>query len=142
MKNRNLILSVLFWLVASCALAITLPTSSYTGVASDADFDFGYSSISVGTSSTITGSYLGVSESYDGSCNDNPPVSQARTACCTGKVAEVFGQSLYDCAKNNNTDCLEYYTDCLNSASLPLGTPLMLLPFIAVYAFIRKRKQA
>ena len=142
MKNRNLILSVIFWLVASCAFAITLPSSSYMVSTADVNFDDSFSTFSIGTSSTITGSYLGASQSYDGACNENPPVSQERTICCMGQIPEIFGQTLTDCAKSYNTDCLNYYQDCLNSASLPLGTPLLLLPFIAVYAVIRRRKQA
>ena len=142
MKNRNLLLSVLFWAVASYALAITLPSSSYLGSTVDVDFDASYSTISMGTSTTITGSYLTASASYDGACNDKPAVSQERTVCCMGQIPEKFGMSLTDCARSYNTDCLNYYQDCLNSASLPLGTPLMLLPFIAVYAVLRKRKQA
>ena len=142
MKNKNLILSVLFWVVASCAFAITLPTSSYSGFESATDYNVDYSStIGIGRSTSIIGSYLRISESYDGSCNDNPPVSSQRTLCCAEKVAEVFQETLTDCAKNNNVDCLEYYSDCLSSASLPLGSPLLLLPFIAVYALVRRRKE-
>ncbi len=141
MKNKNLILSVLFWVVASCAFAITLPTSSYMGSTADVDFDDSFSTFSIGTSSTITGSYLGASQSYDGACNDNPPVSQERTLCCMGQIPEIFGQTLTECAQKYNQDCLNYYQDCLNSASLPLGTPLLLLPFIAVYALVRRKRK-
>ena len=142
MKNRNLILSVIFWLVASCAFAITLPSSSYMGSTTEVDFDNSFSTFSIGTSSTVTGSYLGASQSYDGACNENPPVSQERTICCMGQIPEIFGQTLTDCAKSYNQDCLNYYQDCLNSASLPLGTPLLLLPFALVYGVIRRRKEA
>ena len=135
MKNRYFIFSVLFWLVASCAWALTLPTSSYMGSTADVDFDDSFSTFSIGTSSTITGSYLGASQSYDGACNDNPPVSQERTLCCMGQIPEIFGQTLTDCAKS-------YNQDCLNSTSLPLGSPLLLLPFALVYAFVRRRKEA
>ena len=142
MKNRNLILSVLFWAVASYAFAITLPSSSYLGSTGDIDFDASYSTISVGTSTTITGSYLTASASYDGACNDMPAVSQERTICCMGQIPEKFsGMTLTDCARSYNTDCLNYYQDCLNSTSLPLGSPLLLLPFIAVYALVRRRKE-
>ena len=139
---KNIILSVLFWAVASVCAAITLPNSSYMGSTADVDFDDSFSTFSIGTSSTITGSYLGASQSYDGACNENPPVSQERTICCMGQIPEIFGQTLTDCAKSYNQDCLNYYQDCLNSASLPLGTPLLLLPFIAVYALVRRRKEA
>ncbi len=141
MKNRNFILSVLFWAVASVCAAITLPTSSYMGSTSEVDFGDSFSTFSIGTSSTITGSYLGASQSYDGACNDNPPVSQERTLCCMGQIPEIFGQTLTECAQKYDQDCLNYYQDCLNSASLPLGTPLLLLPFIAIYAVISRNRK-
>ena len=143
MKNRNLILSVLFWLVATCAWAITLPTSSYIGSTTDVDFDNNYGNVTVGTSRSITGTYLTSAASYDGACNTHEAVSQERTICCMGQIPEKFsGMTLTDCARSYNTDCLNYYQDCLNSTSLPLGTPLLLLPFALAYAFLRKRKQA
>jgi hypothetical protein len=142
MKNRYFIFSVLFWLVASCAWAITLPTSSYMGSTADVDFDNSFSTFSIGTSSTVTGSYLGASQSYDGACNENPPVSQERTICCMGQIPEIFGQTLTECAQKYDQDCLNYYQDCLNSTSLPLGTPLLLLPFALVYAFVRRKRMA
>lgn len=142
MKNRYFIFSVLFWLVASCAWAITLPSSSYMGSTTEVDFDNSFSTFSIGTSSTVTGSYLGASQSYDGACNENPPVSQERTICCMGQIPEIFGQTLTECAQKFDQDCLNYYQDCLNSTSLPLGTPLLLLPFALVYGVIRRRKEA
>lgn len=142
MKNRYFIFSVLFWLVASCAWAITLPSSSYMGSTTEVDFDNSFSTFSIGTSSTVTGSYLGASQSYDGACNENPPVSQERTICCMGQIPEIFGQTLTECAQKYNQDCLNYYQDCLDSTSLPLGSPLLLLPFALAYAVIRRRKEA
>ena len=144
MKNRNLILSVLFWLVASCAWAVTLPTSSYIGSTTNVDFYNDYSnngSITIGNSRSITGTYLSASASYDGTCDTHDPVSQERTICCMGQIPEKFsGMTLTDCARSYNTDCLNYYQDCLNSTSLPLGTPLLLLPFALVYALVRRKR--
>jgi hypothetical protein len=42
-----------------------------------------------------------------------------------------------ECEKRN-ASCVQ---SCKDSRSLPLGTPLCLLPFIAIYAVIRKRKE-
>ena len=139
MKNRYFILSVLFWAVASVCLAITLPSSSYIG--STVDVDYSYSTVSVGSTRTITGTYLASSASYDGACNEHPQVSNERRMCCMGQLTEVLGLTLTECVQQNNTDCMSYWETCLNATSLPLGSSLLLLPFIAIYAVIRKRKE-
>lgn len=141
MKHINLIFSVLFWAVSSVCMAVTLPSASYIGSTEDVDFDASYRTISVGSSSII-GTYLGVSSvSYGGECSETEPVSDARKVCCMGQLSTEFGMSLTDCAKTGNNDCLNYWQDCLESTSLPLGSPLLLLPFLAIYAVIRKRKE-
>ena len=141
MKNRNLILSVLFWAVASCAWAITLPSSSYVGSTFDYE-DYSSSSITVGSSRSIIGNYA--ASAYEGSCST--AAVQDMVSCCTGELMTKYGISLEQALIQNaigNSEPLSYYDSCMSSqASLPLGTPLMLLPFIAVYAVLRKRKQA
>ena len=141
MKNRNLILSVLFWMVTSVAMAVTLPSSSYNA------FD-GYGSqdvisFSVRGGSSILGNAAVVDDSRAATCNvdkQDPAAMQKCEDCC-------FGAVLWPCLQQggNETTCGPGYLECINScmgASLPLGTPLLLLPFLAIYAVIRRRKQA
>lgn len=140
MKNRNLILSVLFWAVASTVFAITLPSSSYIGSTLDVDYSFSTANVTSGRS--ITGTYLASSVSYDGACNEHPQVSNERRMCCMGQLTEVFSLTLTQCVQQNNTDCMSYWETCLNATSLPLGTPLLLLPFALVYAIVRRKRMA
>ena len=140
MKNRNLILSVLLWAVCSSLFAVTLPTSSYIGAGLDS-YNDSYTLVT-GTSVRNTA----VLYAYEtGTCTgdnynkDDLQQYDACNNCCYSKLRECAksGRSVQECEQEN----LACKNDC-NGASLPLGTPLMLLPFIAVYAFIRKRKQS
>jgi hypothetical protein len=140
MKYRNFILSVLFWAIASVCLAITLPSSSYIGSTVDVDYSFSTANVTSGRS--ITGTYLASSVSYDGACNDYKQVSNERRICCMGQLTEVFSLTLTQCVQQNNTDCMSYWETCLNATSLPLGSPLLLLPFALIYAVVRRRNSS
>ena len=141
MKNRNLILSVLFWMVTSVAMAITLPSSSYNAFDGNASQDV--VSFSIRGGSSILGSASVMDDSRAATCNvdkQDPAAMQKCEDCC-------FGAVLWPCLQQGGTEttCGPDYLECINScmgASLPLGTPLLLLPFIAVYALIRRRKEA
>lgn len=134
MKNRYLILSVLFWVVASVCMAVTLPKSSFTVFSGSEDAELSYVS-DRGISFLGTGQ----TSNYDGPCQNNEwkGDSHGCVKCCeenwTCETAD------YDCWIQRGL-CIDQCGDPLGG--LPLGSPLMLLPFIAVYAFIRKRKQA
>ena len=150
MKNRNLILSVLCWLVASVAMAVSLPTSSYNAFDGSNLGNESYT-LGIGVSfrnTAILTSGNEISTASDVVCTPDPSTSKDEvysfcSTCCTNNVfypclGELGEAGASECEKRNYS-CVQ---SCENSHSLPLGTPLMLLPFIAVYAVIRKRKQA
>ena len=142
MKNRNLILSVLLWVVCSSVFAVTLPSSSYSAfetsnVSESYTLGFGSSFRNTAVLSTGSFDYSCISATYDK--NDDAQL-RACESCCEDKLAPCMA------ATGNPDECfsanLRCINECENGPSLPLGTPLMLLPFIAVYAVLRKRKQA
>ena len=137
MKNRNLILSVLLWAVCSSVFAVTLPTSSYS---SYRDANSGNEEFVIGTgTSFLNYSTLGSSDAP--LCNPGELKGDAADQYCETCCSEQY----QTCKLMGGTGCLTLKQTCISDCmgySLPLGTPLMLLPFIAVYAFVRKRKQA
>ncbi len=141
MKNRYFILSVLFWAVASVSMAITLPSSSYSGF--NVDYDDSFNTTFTVQSRSITGSYLSAA-AYGGECASATVDNMAQ--CCSELLSSTYGISLSDATQQYYTggdkEPLEYYNNCMKGhTSLPLGTPLLLLPFIAIYAVVRKRKE-
>lgn len=133
MKNRNLILSVLFWAVASVCFAITLPSSSYNAYsAGDADESF-----TLGVGSTFNNAYLTAS-TYTGSCTYeafNGDVGGCQN-CCEKEF--TCGDYDFDCWDLRGL-CIDQCGEPLGG--LPLGSPLLLLPFIAVYAVVRRNRK-
>ena len=141
MKNRNLILSVLLWAVCSSVFAVTLPTSSYSAYETTNVSE----SFSFGMGSSFNNTYLTSASDYArGACTVDKQASDAIFQCEQCCITAV----LIPCASQpgaTEESCGPAYKECINDcmgASLPLGTPLMLLPFIAVYAVLRRRKQA
>ena len=140
MKNRNLILSVLLWVVCSSVFAVTLPSSSYSAFETSNVSE----SYTLGFGSSFRNTAVLTSSMYEYSCigadynkNDDAQL-RACESCCDdlGPCMQAIGDL---------NECLNASLRCKNAcqgASLPLGTPLMLLPFIAAYAVLRKRKQA
>jgi hypothetical protein len=143
MKHINLILSVLFWMVASVAMAITLPSTSYNYYDSYKAGNDGFK-LSLGSNfvnhSTLTAS------SYTGSCT-NDGVWTGDVSVCESCCAEEFRTCMAN--TNNYPDCSQKRGLCdyeceykaLNQEDSPLGETLLLLPFIAIYAVVRKRKE-
>ena len=140
MNNINLILSVLLWAVCSSVFAVTLPSSSYSAYETTNVSE----SFSLGMGSSFNNTYLTSASDYArGTCTvdkQDPNAIQLCEGCC-------MGTALIPCLQAGGTEdsCGPAYKECINDcmgASLPLGTPLMLLPFIAVYAVLRRRKQA
>lgn len=144
MKNKNLILSVIFWLVSTALMAVTLPsTSYYRGTTESAET---YQT-QVSTGVSING-YSLVGAASDGSTNcieANPQDVEVCRICCHEKV-------LMPCIEENPSDpylCGQLNTDCIMScthgSSLPLDAPTaFLLALIAAYvAFaVYRRKMA
>ena len=142
MKNRYFILSVLFWAITSVLFAVTLPSSSYTG-----SFMVGGDSYEtqLGTGTSMIGSTLLASASVDTDA----------TVCTTDGVQGDPADCGLCCYNNVYKDCIsqggtttecgalneECVRSCTQGSSLPLGTPLLLLPFIAIYAVIRRNRK-
>ena len=142
MKNRNLILSVLLWVVCSSVFAVTLPSSSYSAfetsnVSESYTLGLGSSFRNTAVLSSGAFEYSCIPENYDK--NDNAQLALCE-GCCQDKLEPCIT------ATGNPSECfnanLKCINECENGPSLPLGTPLMLLPFIAAYAVLRKRKEA
>ena len=142
MKHINLILSVLFWAVASVSMAITLPSTSYSSSAFFSDLENPDFTITSGAS--YTNFSLKVAN------DDEDGLECARKGedcvnCCTTIMESKYGGEWFmsDEAEAKYGDCL---TSCegwsLGDEETPLGSPLSLLAFLAAYAVLRKRKQA
>jgi hypothetical protein len=135
MKNRYFILSVLFWAIASVCMAVTLPSSSYSS-----NFAFANSE----------------NESYVSSIGiqiTNHAMLSAYNAECDEyrKGGQLWKGDVNDC-----TDCCnrnfpsgvdregraQCYNMCDTPLGMPLGSPLLLLPFALVYAVVRRKRMA
>ena len=136
MKNRYFILSVLFWAIASVCMAITLPTTSYQS--SYLGSEGASEGIMLGSGTTYTQVYLSASNTdYADACygafSDD---EDSCIECC---------ENYEDACPAGDLDCYDKVrickTTCHEGPSLPLGSPLLLLPFALVYAVIRKNSK-
>ena len=144
MKNRYFILSVLFWAVASVSMAITLPSSSYSGSIVD---EANYSVVQLGTGSSFVGTPLlfsanNIDVDTKACTTEGTPKDPSECApCCFRDVykpcMEQTGNDVTACGALNET-CNK---SCANGSSLPLGTPLLLLPFALGYAVVRRNRK-
>ena len=137
MKNRNFILSMLFWCIASLAMAIKLPSSSYNMYDGMESGNETYT-LNIGTTFNGT-SMLYSSQNIDiavCTIEGTPQDPNVCGECCFSKVLMIYDdEAAYNLCVNS----------CTNGVALgesPLGEALILLPFALAYAFIRKRKQA
>lgn len=136
MKNRNLILSVCFWLVSTALMAVSLPSSSY--------FRNSYGSsetyqAQMGTGVSINGYSVVGSGEYDTSVcttegeKGDPTVCQE---CCEREVlvpCEDDGGDYLTCGALN-TECIK---SCTDGTSLPLDAPTaFLLALVAAYGAV------
>ena len=138
MKHINLILSVLFWAIASICMAVKLPSSSFSGSfflgADSYEAELGTGARMVGAD-MLTASASGVDFSHCVKEGVPQDVPECETCCA---FILPMGPSY-----------APLYTTCLNSCGqgkalgeiTPIGNVLFLLPFIAIYAVIRKRKE-
>lgn len=134
MKNRYFILSVLFWAIASASMAVVLPTSSFTAFSGSENAELSYVSdrgVSFLGSTVDTRSAV-----YNGTCTYeawNGDVSGCKD-CCDKEF--TCGTTDYDCWLLRGA-CIDQCGQPLGG--LPLGSPLLLLPFALVYAVIRRK---
>lgn len=135
MKNRYFILSVLFWAIASASMAVVLPTSSFTAFSGSENAELSYVSdrgVSFLGSTVDTRSAV-----YNGTCTYeawNGDVSGCKD-CCDKEF--TCGTTDYDCWLLRGA-CIDQCGEPLGG--LPLGSPLLLLPFIGIYAVIRRKR--
>lgn len=137
---KNIILSALFWIVATMAMAVSLPSMSYTS-----EFSYSEESFTIGSGTTFGGSMLrnSISDEVGLACgeavNEGDYYGEC-TNCCKEKIPD------YNANEEQNKKYGNCMTSCegwaLNEEDTPLGEALILLPFIAIYAVVRKRKQA
>ena len=138
MKNRYFILSVLFWAIASICMAVTLPTSSFTSFSGSEDAELSYVS---DRGISYLGSTLGTKAAvvYNGTCTYEAwegDVSGCKD-CCDKEF--TCGATDYDCWLLRGA-CIDQCGEPLGG--LPLGTPLILLPFALIYAVVRRRNSS
>lgn len=135
MKNRNFILSMLFWCIASLAMAIQLPSSSYSiyeGMSGSSE------TYTLGIGTTISGTpILYSSQNIDiavCTIEGTPQDPDVCGECCFSKVLMIYDdEEAYNLCVNS----------CTNGVALgesPLGEALILLPFALVYALVRRKR--
>ena len=145
MKNRYFILSVLFWAVASVAMAVVLPSSPFEGSSFYSEVQGTDFSISTGAS--YTNFSLRVSNTDEDGIECGNKVANGGTsceACCNDVLTSSYGDEWYmdDAAEAKYGDCMATCEGwSLGDEETPLGTPLCLLPFIAIYAVIRRNRK-
>lgn len=126
-------------MITSAVMAVSLPSSSYTS-----QYAFSEESFSISTGSTFGGSMLrnSITDEVGLACGELVDEGEYYSCAeCCQKNVEGYGTG-GDSDKRYG-DCM---TSCdgwaLNEEDTPLGSSLILLPFIAIYAVVRKRKQA
>ena len=142
---KNIILSVLFWAVASVCMAIKLPSTSYSAY-STSDMDSESYTMSIGT--TIANQ--AVLSAYNGGCinqglnnGSGTEIGNICTNCCADELCP--GLSAEACqTKLIIEGNISLWGECMKACEgehLPLGSPLLLLPFALVYAIVRRKRK-
>lgn len=142
---KNIILSVLFWAVVSVCMAIKLPSTSYSAYSTS---DMESKSYTIGIGTTFTNQAM--LTSYNGSCTNQglnngsgTEIGNICTNCCADELCP--GLSAEACqTKLIIEGNISLWGECMKACEgehLPLGSPLLLLPFALVYAFVRRRKE-
>ena len=135
MKNRYFILSVLFWAIASVCMAVTLPSSSYSSnfAFANSDNESYVSSIGIQiTNHAMLSAYAGECDEY----REGGQLWQEDANGCTDCCDRNFPSGV---DREGRAQC---YNMCDTPLGMPLGTPLLLLPFALVYALIRRKHMA
>ena len=135
MKNRYFILSVLFWAIASVCMAVTLPSSSYSSnfAFANSENESYVSSIGIQiTNHAMLSAYNDECDEYreggqlwKGDVNDC-------TDCCNRNFPSGVD-------REGRAQC---YNMCDTPLGMPLGSPLLLIPFALVYAVVRRKRMA
>ena len=136
---KNIILSALFWMVTTMAMAVSLPSMSYTS-----EFSYSEESFTIGSGTTFGGSMLrnSISDEVGLACGEavNKGVYYECTDCCKKQIPD------YNANEEQNKKYGNCMTSCegwaLNEEDTPIGETLILIPFALAYAVIRRRKEA
>lgn len=129
MKKLKFIISVMAALAAQWAVAVTLPSSSYTPYGgSDASYEAGAYYVTLPSSSFIG---LGTSEW----CSAETPGTEACENCCSEAVTSCYssGEEEAECDRLN-LECTRY----CDGASLPLDAPLWFMVMSVVILSVAK----
>lgn len=141
MKNKNLILSVLFWLVTSSIMAITLPSSSYEIFVISNDTEQAYS---LATGTTIRNHSTLGSSNYEQTCSKEETVEIGN---CNNCCATAVGCSPTDYAclasKSEEYGACMGYCQGAHLGSLDANVMVLLSMVIAYASFMyyRRRKE-
>lgn len=135
MKHISLVLSILFWAIASLALAVKLPSTSYSSYSREVTST---ESFTIGTGAAFNNISLFNS-------NTDPIGLECGAAVEEGEDYDDCAQCCQDRVGEGNTGYGDCMTSCkgwaLGEERTPLGEVLILLPFITIYAVVRKRKE-
>ena len=130
---KNIILSVIFWAIASVCMAVTLPSSSYSSSFAfpNSENESYVSSIGIQiVNNAILKAYNKECDSYrEGGDLWQGDANQCFTCCDLHFNGDREGRA-------------QCYNMCDTPLGMPLGTPLLLLPFALVYGVLRRRKEA
>ena len=141
MKHINLILSVLFWAIASVSMAVTLPTSSYSSFVMDDDA----TAYTISTGTTFMNHSLTASgtSAYEQCSQDKNPDYAGNPPKCMDCCAPIVGTR--DLTDQNLLSCLSFCTGLALGGYTPLDAPVyVLLAFALAYAgfmYYRRRKE-
>jgi hypothetical protein len=135
MKNRYFILSVLFWAIASVCMAVTLPSSSYSSnfAFANSENESYVSSIGIQiTNHAMLSAYNAECDEY----REGGQLSKGDVNDCTDCCNPNFPSGV---DREGRAQC---YNMCDTPLGMPLGSPLLLIPFALVYAVVRRKRMA
>jgi hypothetical protein len=132
MKHINLILSVLFWAIASVSMAVTLPTSSYSSFVMDDDA----TAYTISTGTTFLNHSLSSSSTTDFGCYKEEGDEFGTTCwdCCTEKT----GSTKFD--HPDNIACMQQ-CQSTHLGSLDANVMVLLSMVIAYSGFMYYRRR-
>ena len=134
MKHINLILSVLFWAIASVSMAVTLPTSSYSSFV----FDDDATAYTISTGTTFLNHSLSSSSTQNWGCvkEEGDEFGTSCWACCTEKTEST------DVYNENNIACMQQCQGThLGSLDASVAVLLSMVIAYAGFIFYRRRKE-
>ena len=134
MKYRNLILSVLFWAIASMSMAVTLPSSSYSSFV----FDDEATAYTISTGTTFVNHSLSSGSVTDWGCTkeEGDEYGTSCWTCCTEKTKTT------DPTNPDNIACMQQCQGThLGSLDASVAVLLSMILTYAGFMFYRRRKE-